>query len=88
MRTFDKNLEYLAEEWNNPVINNFLDRVEELLEKIRSNHELYSIHHPVDKVYKCVVHKRLILYYKIVDVSRIDLLTFWNTYQDPDKLKV
>lgn len=78
----------MAEEWGNPVINNFLDRVEEVLEKIRSNPELYSIHPPVDKAYKCGVHKRLILYYKIVDVSRIDLLTFWNTYQDRDKLKV
>jgi plasmid stabilization system protein ParE len=87
-RTFNQNLKYLAEEWDNQVINNFLDRVEEVLEKIKSNPELYALHRPMDKVYKCVVHKRIILYYKIVDDGRIDLLTFWNTYQDPDKLKV
>jgi plasmid stabilization system protein ParE len=87
-RTFNQNLEYLAEGWNNQVINNFLDRVEEVLEKIKSNPELYPLHRPKDKVYKCVVHKRVVLYFRIVDTEHIDLLTFWNTYQNPDKLKV
>lgn len=87
-RTFNQNLEYLAEGWNNQVINNFLDRVEEVLEKIKSNPELYPLHRPKDKVYKCVVHKRVVLYFRIVDTGHIDLLTFWNTYQNPDKLRV
>jgi|SRR5688572_1407207 len=87
-KTFNQNLEYLSEEWDNQVINNFLDRVEEVLEQIRSNPELYPLHRPSDQIHKCVVHKRIILYYKIVDDKHIDLLTFWNTYQGPDKLKV
>lgn len=87
-KTFNQNLEYLAEEWDNRVINNFLDRVEEVLDQIKSNPELYPLHRQIDKVYKCVVHKRIILFYKIVDDKHIDLLTFWNTHQDPDKLKV
>lgn len=28
------------------------------------------------------------LYYKVVENNHIDLLTFWSTYQDPDKLNV
>lgn len=87
-KTFNRNLEYLSEEWDNSVINNFLDRVEEVLEQIKNSPELYPLHRPADKIYKCVVHKRVILYYKIMDDKHIDLLTFWNTYQDPDKLKV
>jgi plasmid stabilization system protein ParE len=87
-KTFNQNLEYLSEEWDNQVINNFLDRVEEVLEQIRRNPELYPLHRPEDKLYKCIVHKRVILYYKVVDDEHIDLLTFWNTYQDPDNLKV
>lgn len=86
--TFNQNLEYLAEEWNSQVINNFLDRVEGVLEQIKNDPELYPIYRRTDKVYKCVIHKRIILYYKIVDEKHIDLLTFWNTYQDSDKLKV
>lgn len=86
-KTFDQNLEYLAKEWNNQIMNNFLDRVEEVLEQIIKNPQLYSLHRPADHVYKCVVHKRIILYYKIVNENHIHLLTFWNTYRHPDKLK-
>ena len=35
--TFNQNLQYLSEEWDHQVIHNFLDRVEEVLEKIRKN---------------------------------------------------
>lgn len=87
-RTLQQNLEYLEDEWDNQVINKFLDRVEEVLENIKANPKLYPLHRPKDTVHRCVVHKRIILYYKVVDDSHIDLLTFWNTYQDPDKLKV
>lgn len=31
-KTFNQNLEYLAEDWDYHVINNFLDRVEVVLE--------------------------------------------------------
>lgn len=87
-RTFNQNLEYLSEAWDNKVINDFLDRVEEVLEKIRNNPTLYTLYRPEDKVYKCVVHKRVVLYYRLVEEKYVDLLTFWNTYQDPDKLMV
>jgi len=87
-RTFNQNLEYLAKEWDTVVLNNFLDRVEETLERIRSNPKLYPLHRPQESVHRCVIHERIILYYRIVDDQTIDLLTFWNTAQDPDKLKV
>lgn len=87
-KTFNQNLDYLADEWNDQVINNFLDRVEEVFEQIKSNPELFLVYRKADQIYKCVVHKRIILYYKIVDHKYIDLLTFWNTSQDLDKLKL
>lgn len=40
--TFNQNLEYLAKEWDNIVVNDFLDRVEEVLEKIKSNPRFIS----------------------------------------------
>ncbi len=75
-------------EWGDQVINNFLQRVEEVLKKVKENPQLYPIHRSKDKVHKCVVSKQIILFYRIVDNQSIDLLTFWNTYQDPDKLKI
>lgn len=58
--TFNQNLQYLSKEWDHQVIGNFLDRVEEVLEKIRKNPELYPVHRVKDKVHKCVVNKRII----------------------------
>jgi plasmid stabilization system protein ParE len=86
--TFNQNLEYLSNEWNPVVLNQFLDRVEEVFEKIKSNPRLYPLHRPEENIYKCVIHERIVLYYKVVDDDVIDLLTFWNTYQDPGRLKV
>jgi plasmid stabilization system protein ParE len=87
-KTFNQNLEYLSKEWNLIVLNQFLDRVEEVLERISSNPKLYSLHRPEDNVYKCVLHERIILYYKIVNKEEIDLLSFWNTYQNPERLNL
>ena len=87
-RTFNQNLEYLSKEWDNSVINNFLDRVESVLEQIMRNPELFPQYRPKDNIRKCVVNKRIILFYKIVDEAHIDLVTFWNTYQNPDKLNL
>ena len=86
--TFNQNLEYLSKEWNPVVLYQFLDRVEEVLEKIKSNPKLYPMHRPQERVYKCVIHERIVLYFKIVGDDVIDLLTFWNTYQDPGELEV
>ena len=87
-RTFNQNLSYLEEEWDYQVINNFLDRVEEVLKTIEVNPQLYPLHRSRDTVRKCIVNKRITLYYKVIDDQHIDLLTFWNTYQNPDKLKM
>jgi plasmid stabilization system protein ParE len=87
-KTLNENLDYLSKEWDLFVLNRFLDRVEEALERIRSNPKLHPVHRPKENVHRCVIHDRIILYYRIVDDNAIDLLTFWNTAQDPEKLKV
>lgn len=87
-QTFNQNIEYLSTEWDSKVLTNFLNRVDEVLKLIEENPLLYPVHRVSANVHKCVVHKRLIVYYRIVDHERIDLLTFWNTYQDPSKLKL
>ena len=88
LKTFNENLEYLSKEWNNVVMNGFLDRVEEVLETISSNPRLYLLHRPSENIHRCVIHERIILYYRIVDEESIDLLTFWNTSKDPNKLEI
>ena len=56
--TFNQNLDYLSKEWDLLVLNRFLDRVEEVLERIRANPTLYPIHRPAMNVRRCVIHER------------------------------
>ena len=86
-RTFNQNLEYLSKEWDNTVMNHFLDRVDEVIKKIQINPLLFPLHRVEEQIHKCVIHERIILYYKVTD-DRIDLLTFWNTYQNPSRLNL
>ena len=86
--TLNENIEHLSKTWNLSTINDFLDRVDEVVENIESNPKLYPVYRKKDKVHKCVVNKHITLYYKIVSASKIDLITFWNTHKDPEQLKV
>lgn len=87
-RTFNANLEYLSKEWNHQVINTFLDRVDRVLTTLQKNPELYPLHRKNGKVHRCIVNEHLTLFYTIKGGQQIDLLTFWNTHQDPKKLKL
>ena len=85
-KTFNQNLEYLANDWGNQVVNDFLDRVDEVFELVSANPSVFPLHRLYEKIHKCIVNKRIILYFMIVNERQVDLLTFWNTYRDPGKL--
>ena len=85
--TFNQNLDYLALEWNNKVMNQFLDRVDEIIQKIKENPFSFPLYGYENNVRKAIINKRMILYYRIIDDTKIELLTFWNTYRNPKDLK-
>ena len=86
-KSFNKNIEYLSERWTVQVINNFLDRVDEAIARIAENPYLYPSHENKEDIRKCPITKQITLYFRILE-GRIDLLTFWNNYQDPNKLEL
>jgi hypothetical protein len=85
--TFKQNLDYLSDEWPTLIKANFLVRVDEVISLISTNPNLYPIYRKKDQVRKCVVHPRIALYFK-VKKEKIYLIVFWNSYQDPKKLKL
>jgi plasmid stabilization system protein ParE len=87
-KTLQQNADYLFKEWGDQVANDFLDRVEDLLDLIKQNPHIYPLHSSSKTVHKCIVNKRIILFFEIKSDNFINLLTFWNTYQDPEKLKL
>jgi plasmid stabilization system protein ParE len=86
--TFNSNLNYLHAEWNAKVVSDFLDRVDYVVELIQTNPNSFLLVNSEKNVRRCVVTKQISLYFKIVSKDQIDLITFWNTYQNPEKLKL
>jgi plasmid stabilization system protein ParE len=86
VNSFNENLECLASDWGASVVNDFIDHVDSKINQITTNPLIYPLHRGHDQIHKCLVNKRILLFYRIVTDSQIDLLTFWNTYRNPADL--
>jgi plasmid stabilization system protein ParE len=86
--TFNSNVDYLLTEWGDQVTSDFLDRVDEVIGSIKSGPEIYPLVNKNDQIHRCVVVKQITLYYQVISSERIDLLTFWNNFQNPESLKL
>jgi len=86
--TVAKSIDYIVQKWGNEVLHEFLCDVEVALQKIKQNPFSYPLHKSTSNVRKYKINKRIILYYKIIGETTIELLTFWNTYQNPENLKL
>ena len=85
--TFNQNISYLEEEWNAAVIENFIYKTEEAINAIAQHPFIFPSINKRKQIHKCLVVKQVSVYYQILE-NRIDLLTFWNNYQNPKKLKL
>ena len=86
--TLTQNMGYLAEEWDDQVLRQFLNQVETALQKIQQYPQSYPLYKATPNIRMFKINKRIVLYYKIVSDIRIELITFWNTYRNPDDLKI
>jgi plasmid stabilization system protein ParE len=89
-KTYEANIKYLQKAWTEREISNFITSVETKISHLSRNPRTGS---PRNKKYPhiryTVVHKRVSLIYKHKPTkNEIDLLVFWNTWQNPRKLKV
>ena len=89
-QTYKTNIDYLEQAWTAKEISNFVLLVDKRLAGL-SKHPRTG--NPRNKKYlnirTTLVHKRILLVYKHKPLkNEIDLLVFWNTYQNPRKLKV
>ena len=89
-QTFKENIDYLQAAWTAKEVSKFVLLVDKRLANLSKNPEIGS---PRNKKHNNIrfttVHKRILLVYKYKPLkNKIDLLVFWNTYQNPRKLKV
>jgi hypothetical protein len=82
-----KNIEYLEKEWTLQDVYNFIDKTDALIELLSKQNLIFKPTNYKD-IFQIPVTKQITLYYKILKNSDIELLRFWNTYQNPKKLKL
>ena len=88
-RTFLSVVSYLLENFTEKEVAKFSERVRQKLLVIESNPRLGTKGSKKANVFKTVVHKKIILFYQYKPIKKeIVLLMFWNTLQNPGRLKV
>lgn len=78
---YDKNIDFILKRWGFHEAEEFVTRVEEIILNLKKGTVSYqsSIFKGLKK---CVVSKRIILYYRVKSINETELVRFWNTYKD------
>ena len=81
-----QNIDYLEAEWTFRDVVNFIEKVEITI-NLLLNKNVQFISTNYKNVNKVVITKQITLYYRL-NSNTIELLRFWNTYQDLENFKL
>lgn len=89
IHTFFQICDYVKGTWTIKEVEQFEYRVKERLNLIKSNPRLGNLTGNRPNIHKTLVHKKVLLIYRYKPIKKeIVLLNFWNTLQNPGKLKI
>lgn len=78
-------VDFLSEQWNEEVVDDFLDRLDHRIVQIQQNPELAPS--CIDSEFRqLLIHQTISLFYRNTP-DHIRLLLVWDNRQDPKKLK-
>lgn len=78
--------EYLLEEWSHKVKSEFIKKLDKNIQIIKDQPASFPESEKESGLRKCVITKHTTLYYQFND-KEIQILTLFDTRQNPDKLK-
>ena len=87
--TYQSNIQFLQNVWTEKEVSNFVLSVDRWLTGLQKQPKCGTPRNKENpNIRFSVVHKRIILVYKYKPAKKeIDLLVFWNTSRNPQKLK-
>lgn len=89
IETFGEADKYLLDNFSQNDLDRFKDKIEHKLLVLKSNPRLGKKATKRRNTYVTVINKRVVLYYQYKPIKKeIILLTFWNTLQNPKRLKI
>ncbi|WP_271393946.1 type II toxin-antitoxin system RelE/ParE family toxin [Aequorivita sinensis] len=84
-KKLEKLFEYLIKEWSVKVKKDFVEKLDSSIEIIKSQPEIFPESKKGKSLRKCVVTKQTTIYYRY-NSKRINIVTLFDTRQDPNKL--
>ncbi|KLT71134.1 type II toxin-antitoxin system RelE/ParE family toxin [Flavobacterium sp. ABG] len=85
-KDFWNNIDYLEAEWSEKSALHFIKKVDTIIALLKNDTVLF-LKTNYKNVYKIVITKHISLYYRIENET-IQLLRFWNNFQDLEKFKL
>lgn len=85
-KDFWNNIDYLEAEWSEKSALHFIKKVDTTIVLLKNDTVLF-LKTNYKNVYKIVITKHISLYYRIENET-IQLLRFWNNFQDLEKFKL
>ena len=82
-----QNIDYLIREWSEKDAQEFIDEVDDI-DFILKQGKVEFQDTNVRAIKRCIICKQISLFYKVIDEYNIELLRFWNNYQDTESLKL
>lgn len=87
-KDFEKYVNFLAENISFKASADFMEATFDTIEKIRNPLVNYQIVDSTKGFRKCKINKFVDLYYKIIDEECLQIRTFFDSRQNPNRLKL
>lgn len=81
-------VKYLRDEWTEKEVNDFLDKVDSIIEMIEINPKLFRESSKKSHIHLAIIKRRMLLVYQVRPIKKqVVLLMFWNPKKNPKKIK-
>jgi plasmid stabilization system protein ParE len=88
VKTYISNIQYLETQFTETEIKAFITAVQRKIALLRTQPRLGRLTNKRENVRVTVIHKRVTLIYRYRPIKHeIQLVRFWNNYQNPKRLK-
>lgn len=85
LKSLDNATNFIEEQWNEDVADNFLDRLDDRIEQLKKNPEIGPIYEQTE-FRQLLIHPLVTLYYEL-KIEYISLTLVWANKKDPDELR-
>lgn len=85
LKSLDKTTNFIEEQWNEDVADNFLDQLDESIEQLKKNPKIGPTFERTE-YRQLLIHPLVTLYYEL-KTDFISLTLVWANKQDPEELR-